>query len=121
MEWYWSALAYTSPTVSDKIDKATTTSSISAAFAPESTLNVLINRLIQTILFDHTSMSGNVAHCLEKCSRLGPTVRGAMIERVLETLSDAAYRPEIAEICISMGDVLLDVYKADKTPIRRLR
>lgn len=103
------------------MERAAGSSSNSTIFAPYIEFNSQTTRLAQTVFFDPTSMAGNIAQCIENCSRLGLAVRGAILERILEVLSAGAYKLEVAEICMTMGDALLGVYKVDSMPIRRLR
>jgi len=103
------------------VEKGAATSSIRSVFEPLTEVNIAINRMVHTVMFDGSSLSENLTVCLQSFSQHKASIKGAFIERVLESLSEGVYKPEIAEICLHMGDALLLIYQPDTMPIRRSR
>jgi len=90
-------------------------------FAPHTDLCATVSRLAQTVLYEHSTLHGCVPETVEPLSRLSVEVRGVLMEKMLDSLAEGLYRPEVAESMLDIGDVLIGLYDASSMPVRRAR
>ena len=117
------AIGYTPGHILESVEERVTSQSFRSVFAVTNDVNGLLSRLTSTILFEPQVVSGQMKTHLDKMASLGmsPTAVGAIGERLFELLSDGQMKKGVPEVMFEMGDVLLDIYKAELMPVRRLR
>lgn len=104
-----------------QISTDASTKNVKDVFEPHTDFCATVTRLAQLVLYEPSTLHGRIQAAVEPFSRMSQDARGAVLEKVLASLAEGAYMPEIAEIMLDIGDVILGLYDASSKPIRRAR
>ena len=118
---YFSALAHTPSSVVQQIEKDSKTASPFTIISALSDVSSCISRLAPTILSEVDAISSETTVFLHQLDRLPMSVKGALVEQIMDLLGEASYKIEVAQVCLVLGDWLLGLYNISSMPIRRLR
>ena len=118
MTAFLDSVAIQTISMDDQLTKATAMQSPSAVFGQYAELNSSIGKAAQQILFEPTSLQGQMDVLFVE---LPAALAGAIGERLLVLLKKGESREEVVASMIKIGERTVRVYTASAFPIRRMR